>query len=231
MDVKQLITVIIVASVSFTIVILLVLGIYKYKPEYMGLPPNPVDSTLVMVEDTVYIEPSVVLTQKAYNKLNKELAEKEYFIKEKDTLFKQKKSLLDSINFLKKQTQMYLDSIKRVENRYKDMTKKKITVEDSIKKLNQKFLTTANKAELTEKKLKDTENFLNKKIDTLEAKSFADFAKIYNNSNPTNVAKILEQIDDRDAAKILKLMSKKKAGKIIEAMDKEKAATILLLGY
>lgn len=231
MDIKQLISIIILATVSFTIVILLVLGIYKYKPEYLGLPPNPIDSTLIVIEDTVYVEPSVVLTQKAFNKLNKELAEKEYYIKTKDSLSKQKKYLLDSVEYYRKQTKMYLDSIKKVENKFNDITKKKISVEDSIKRLNQRFLTTQNKAELTEKKLKDTENFLNRKIDTLEAKSFEDFAKIYNNSNPSEVAKILEQIDDRDAAKILKMMNKKKAGKIIEALSKEKAASILLLGF
>ncbi len=231
MDIKKVILVIVGATLSFTVVIVMVLGLYKYKPEYFGLPPNPVDTTLVVLEDTIYVEPAVTLTQKAYNSLNKEIRDKKYFVKEKDTLTKQKQNLLDSIKYLKSQISKYIDSVKKVENRYLDVSKKKTTVEDSIKKLNQKYLSSINRIENTEKKLKDTEKFLNRKIDTLEAKSFEDFAKIYNNANPGDVAKILEQIDDRDAAKILKMMSKKKAGKIIEAMDKEKAATILLLGF
>lgn len=231
MDVQQLIKVVIAVSISFVFALLSILGIYKYKPEYLGLPPNPIDSTLIAVEDTIYTPPSVVLTQKAYNRLNKELAEKDYFINQKDSLTKQKKQLLDSIEALKKQTSLYLDSIKRVENRYQDMSQKKISAQDSIKKLNEKYLLVKNQADLTDKKLKDAENFINKKVDTLVNTTFENFAKIYNNSNPSDVAKIIEQIDDKDAAIILKLMNKKKAGKVIEALSKEKAATILLLGY
>jgi flagellar motility protein MotE (MotC chaperone) len=83
---------------------------------------------------------------------------------------------------------------------------------------------------LVQKHVKDLEDMLANRYDSMEVKNFETFAKIYNSANPKDVAKILEQIDERDAAKILKLMQNKKAGKVLEAMLPEQAAAILIIG-
>jgi flagellar motility protein MotE (MotC chaperone) len=96
--------------------------------------------------------------------------------------------------------------------------------------LNSKYMKQVDKVKQAELKISDQEKFISQKEDSSQKIAFQNFAKIYNNSKPADVAKILEQIDERDAAMILNMMSKKKAGKIIESMKPEQAAAILLLG-
>lgn len=67
------------------------------------------------------------------------------------------------------------------------------------------------------------------KLDSLTRANYQTFAKIYDNTNPPEVAQILQNIDGREAALILKMMKKKQAGKVLEAMNPERAANILRL--
>lgn len=67
------------------------------------------------------------------------------------------------------------------------------------------------------------------KMDSLTRANYQTFAKIYDNTNPPEVAQILQNIDGREAAVILKMMKKKQAGKVLEAMNPERAANILRL--
>jgi len=69
----------------------------------------------------------------------------------------------------------------------------------------------------------------NEPTDSLKMENIRQFANIYKNSNPVQVAKILEKMDNRTAAEILKLLPAKQAGKIIDELPEDKAASILLL--
>lgn len=81
---------------------------------------------------------------------------------------------------------------------------------------------------LQEKQDKDDTNFA-LKMDSLTRANYQTFAKIYDNTNPPEVAQILQNIDGREAAVILKMMKKKQAGKVLESMNPERAANILRL--
>jgi len=69
----------------------------------------------------------------------------------------------------------------------------------------------------------------NEPTDSLKMENIRQFANIYKNSNPVQIAKILAKMDNRTAAEILKLLPAKQAGKIIDELPEDKAASILLL--
>ncbi|MCX6146893.1 MAG: hypothetical protein NTW25_06530 [Candidatus Kapabacteria bacterium] len=230
MNGKQLLTIILLASLSITLIFSMLAGIYKYKPDWLGYPPLPGDTVKVVKKDTVYLEPTVQITEKRLAELNRDVAQKQIFQTEKDSLYAKNKRIVDSLNIYKNKIAFYLDSISRVQKVLGNTKGFGNNLQDSIKKLVSKFKDAQDKLKIAEQRASDQEKFISTKQDTLEKKSFQDFAKIYNNANPKDVAKILEQLDERDAAHILKLMSKKKAGKIIESMKPQKAAAILLLG-
>ena len=222
---------IIIISISMSLIAISLLGIYKYQRTWLGLPPDPKDTLLKVKEDTVYIEPTVQLTEKRFSQINKTLSEIEFYQKQKDSFYKISQFLKDSVGRYKFVLKTYQDSINKTKNNLDQSNLHGQHLVDSINRLNSLFLKAKEKNEISEKKITDQENFINQKEDTLQKKAFVNFAKIYNNSRPADVARILERIDEREAASILKLMSKKKAGKIIEAMKPEQAAAILLLGY
>ncbi len=230
MNSKQLLTIIVIASISITLLLVMLAGLYKYKPDMLGYPPLPGDTLKVVKKDTVYIEPTVQITEKRLAELNRDVAQKQIFQTEKDSLYAKNKRIIDSLNTYKNKIAYFLDSISRVQKKLGSVQGFGNNLQDSIKKLVSKFKDAQDKLKIAEQRSSEQEKFIATKQDTLEKRSFQDFAKIYNNANPKDVAKILEQLDERDAAHILKLMSKKKAGKIIESMKPQKAAAILLLG-
>lgn len=229
MNNKQLVIIISVASFSITTLFLLFFSAYKYQPQWLGLP-NPAD-TIPKKYDTVYIEPTVNITKNKLAHLEKEISTKNYLVKEKDSLKRERLFLLDSIKYYKSLVSKNVDSTKRVLSTLNQTKTKKDKLSDSLYKLNSQYKDAISQIELKKQTIENQEKLLTQKTDSLTLINFGQFAKLYNNANPQDVAKILEQLDEEDAAKILKLMSKKKAGKVIEALPAEKAATILLLGY
>jgi len=108
--------------------------------------------------------------------------------------------------------------------------KEKNLLVDSVSKVNQELSGVASRLETARKRIENYEEMLESRIDSASRMNFVAFAKIYDNSNPADVARILEQLDERDAARILKLMQRRNAGKVLEAMRPENAAAVLLLG-
>lgn len=230
MNPKQIIATILGVSLFITIMFGLLAYAFKAKPAWMGFDDGKTKENIQVVKrDTVYLEPSVQITEKRLSELNRDASQKDILIAEKDSIAKKAKILNDTLNMYKSKIAYFLDSISKVHKNLGDTKGKTTFLEDSIKKIVSKYKVVEEKLKLAENKIKDQESFISKKQDTGEKKSFGDFAKIYNNANPKDVAKILEQLDERDAAAILKLMQKKKAGKIIESMKPQTAAAILLL--
>ena len=225
MSAKTLIIIVAVLAILMTAITVGIVGVYKYDRTLLGLPPAPPDSTL---PDTTQIWFNI--SEKRYNYLEKSLKQKNQYKKQKDSLEKLKKYLLDSIKAVQASLGMFNDSIKTVEKSKNLTLKEKSKLNDSLKKLNQEYMQAQRKIELEKELQKNLEKELTQKQDSSKTKNFETFAKIYNNSSAAEVARILEQIDEQDAAKILKLMKQKKAGKVIEAMQPEQAAAILLLG-
>jgi flagellar motility protein MotE (MotC chaperone) len=232
---RRIIGIILATSLGISLLAAIVGLSIKFKPAWMGFESEKKDEIEFnqkqkKARDSVYLDPMVQVTEKRLSELNRDAAQKDFLIAEKDSAWKKNKMLLDSMNFYKTRIAFFLDSISKVQRSLGDTKGKKTYLEDSIKKLVNQYKLSEEKLKLAENRIKEQESFINKKQDVGEKKSFEDFAKIYNNSNPADVAKILEQLDERDAAQILKLMNKKKAGKIIEAMKPQTAAAILLLG-
>ncbi len=234
MNIKKAAMIIIGVSVSLTISVLAVIGVYTWDPTIMGLPPHPVDTTKVVnlpappkpVESVKTVE----ITENQFKQMEDELIAKNRVVHSKDSLAKSNKKLQDSIKKLLEISKHYNDSIQSV-HKYLDSTKlAKSSLNDSLTKLAKKIKKDSIKILLKQNKIDNLQDYLVAKADSSETENFKVFAKMYDATNPADVAKILEQIDERDAAIILKLMQKKKAGKVLESMTPESAAAILLLG-
>lgn len=223
---------------AFAIILFALLGVFKYKPEWVGLPPN-IDSTKIgthsLVHNPTPIRPVSVLntieiSESKLASLEAGLSANEYLKSKKDSIISITKMLRDSIDRITKNINYYKDSVNRWRYNNNLSEKKAKYLSDSLQKIQNDYKTALEKAENAKKRLEDMESIYNRKTDSLQVKNFSIFAKMYNSAKPQEVARILEQLDERDAAKILKLMQQKKAGKVIEAMKPENAAAILLLG-
>jgi len=230
MEVRNFVIMMIMASLSLTFVLLIALGLYHYRPDLIGLDSSSKIEKSIIKEDTLYVEPTVQITQQRYELLNEELLKKIRFKQEKDSLLRVSMVFLDSIEYFRRSSTSYKDSLLGAENRLSEEAKRFASLSDSLAKIAKNYDLALKKVKDAEARLDAQETFIEEELDSLTIKGYQEFAKIYNNSNPVEVAKILEVIDERDAAMILKKMSKRKAGKVIDAMDPQRAATILLLG-
>jgi flagellar motility protein MotE (MotC chaperone) len=226
---KQLI--ILVAALSFGFIIMLggLFGVYKYYPTYLGLPPNPED-TVAVEEEPLFIEPQIVISRAEFDKLQTKLLQVDLLKIDNDSLRKIRNRLWDSLKAMDKNISQWKDSVIAVNDTVSEKDKFSKFLLDSIETLRNLHKKSLHENKLVQQHVKDLEEMLANRYDSMEVKNFETFAKIYNSANPDDVARILEQIDDRDAAKILKLMQKKKAGKVLEAMLPEQAAAILIIG-
>lgn len=231
MDTKQLLTVLIIVAAAFILAVGIVLSIFTFYPEAIGLEDDkPNLDSLAKVADTIKIDPTVEITQ---NKLNEFLTyrrEKHQLKLERDSLQNTSGSLIDSIKKIDKKSFAILDSLNKVKTIKDSVLVQKNKLLDSLNKIYKDLQTKIKEVELAQQRIENQDVFLEKKQDSIETDNFKTFAKMYNNSNPQEVAKILEQIDERDASKILKFMQTKKAGKVLESMQPERAAAIMLLG-
>lgn len=101
---------------------------------------------------------------------------------------------------------------------------------DSIGRVNIRLDSALTAARKNEQLKEEAERNSGVRIDSLAEANYLTFAKIYDDSQPPNVAAILKNVDDREAAKILKLMKRKNAARVLESMDPERAAVMLSLG-
>lgn len=150
-------------------------------------------------------------------------------IQQYDSISASKKKLNDSLLQLSKQIKSFVDSSQKTQGTINEKDKMNIALADSINQMNKAYSNTARELKNLKSELELKEKLILAKRDSNQLQHYKAFAKIYNNSNPGDVAKILEKIDERDAAMILKFMSQKKAGKVIEALNTNAAASILLL--
>lgn len=234
MNLKTIAVIILSIAFAFFLAIGGFFALYKYHPTVLGLPPNPEDTLKPLPEpeilDTLHVEPRVEMSVDEYDSYQAQLIKNAILKHQNDYTLAQRAKAIDSLNIVLKRMNATRDSI----NRYKDSVNTGYahsrSLADSLEKLNAMYRKIIAESESAKKSLAETEKRMNKKQDSLQAINLADYAKIYNNSNPKEVAKILEQLDERDAALILKKMQKKKAGKVLEAMLPENAAAIMLLG-
>jgi flagellar motility protein MotE (MotC chaperone) len=228
MSLKNVIILLVVITLSFSLLLLGGAAVMKYYPSLVGFPSTKKDSSNNK-QDTLYVENLIKISENKYRQMEQSIAEKSKLFHLIDSLKGVNNKMADSINQVKKLTHVFEDSVGKVQNLVNGARKTNSWLIDSLTKVNILNKNLKSTIDLTKKQFDEQNKLILSKNDTLENKNFTYFAKIYNNSEPASVAKILEQIDYRDAAKILKLMQKKKAGKVIESMLPERAAAILLL--
>ncbi|MCO5252500.1 MAG: hypothetical protein M9949_13920 [Candidatus Kapabacteria bacterium] len=231
MNARQLVIGIMVLAASFLILVLVAISVISYYPALVGLDnlfPN--DSISAENEKIIRKQKPVTITTEEFENFEKSVAEKERIKRERDSLDKSVAHMMDSIRLVYESTEYIRDSINKVTGLSSSLMNENQSLRDSLNKVARNLEDSLRKLSVTRNQLNVTEEFLTSKLDSLEVKNFQEFAKIYNNSNPADVARILEQIDQRDAARILKMMQARKAGKVIEQMKPENAAVMLLLG-
>ncbi len=228
--------ILIIIAAAFSMIMLSIGGVYLFSPESLGLQPkNKHNSSKLNKDknkknDTIHVIPTVLISLDKLRELEKNIITKATISKDKDSLYKYAVYLQDSISQIYKNNAIYKDSVQYYIKTISDVKQYTNKLLDSILMINSDLKKGKLRVDFVDKRLKEQEEIFSKKQDSVERKNFEIFAKMYNNSNPADVAKILERLDERDASKILKLMSVKKAGKVLESMKPEQAAAILLLG-
>lgn len=244
MNSKSLTYLLIGITSSFTVVVIAILSIYQYAPEFLGLPPKPADSAelaqialqakLDSIEtekkkfDTIYIEPRIALTGNQFDSIQQEFLRSDILKIQKDSLLKSRLQLTDSIARLNQKAMKIKDSMRAVIDTFNTKSRSFAGIMDSLKRYMDLYNKTNSELKSAKEKLRGKDD---KPVpDSVKEKELKDYAKICNNSNPEKVAKILENMKGADASKLLKLMDKKKAGKVLEAIKPEQAADILAPG-
>jgi flagellar motility protein MotE (MotC chaperone) len=229
---RQIIIVVTVFSIIIILALLAAYGIYRFYPEWIGLSSSneTTDQILQNPADTTVLIPKVVIPQSKldeiqFAKLNNELLQG-YIDRQNNW----NNLLIDSINKIHQKYFAMKDSVDKTIGRVSDSQNNLGKMNDSLNSLNGQVLKLQNDNKLMQTRLQAYDKFMEKRFDSLQTVNFKNYASIYNNSSPSEVAKILEQIDEQDASSILKFMQKKKAGKVLDAMLPERAAAILLLG-
>ncbi len=228
MSKKQLIIIIIA---TFGFLILFSAGIYLlylFAPQTLGLPSK--SANRVSYKDIkTYIDPKIIISKQQYDDWQRKVLDAELKLGDNSFLSKQNILLNDSLKKTSKKLAEY--SIHEIKS--KDSTKT-IPVgkkpNDSLSILNQQISKLKNEITSLNNTLQNQKKTFETKQDSLYDSNLIDFAKIYENSSPSEIAKIIELLNYKDAAKILKNMSKKKAGKIIELLKPVKADSILRNG-
>jgi flagellar motility protein MotE (MotC chaperone) len=215
--------------------------IYSIDPALLGFAPSKTSkemkTKIAREKASLGTFNKYIITKEQYDNLMKQIEEKNKEIYDKSTEWNKSTYKIDSLNKIihqqdslltinKKFTDTLNQFKKALETAYKDNSALKDTINNYLIKFD-KF---KKEIQLKDERLAQQEKYFNHKVDSLEMVNFKQFASIYKNAQPTEVAKILSQIDEKDAATILKLMPKKQAGKIIDALQPGKAALILLLG-
>lgn len=231
MNLKNIMFVIAIVLASLILITLVIFGTYKFAPEILGFKKS---QTLKSVDEpTIEFknEPKVVLSRSQYENWLQKSFDAKVIAEENNFLLNYRITLQDSIKKLNSK----IDSVNQILALAIDsLTKKdKLLVEmnKDIKKLLSKI--DAKDKEIAKFKQSEEQQPLASKALTDSARQvvYSTFAKIYENSNPKEVAKIFENLEDEHVISILRLMSKKKAGKIIEELKPERSAAILQYSF
>lgn len=230
MNNKNILIVIIIATLAMTISFVSLFYVKLYHPTLLGFPPNPKDTMQIAKLDSIKIADTYEITKSKMAELQREIAKKESLKKQKDSLYK----LIAKLKKLDKENQQEIKKIQDSiiplkDNQLNNSQTFSQLLKDSIEKLIAEQTKLSEKAKVFEEKFEKQKEKFEEKVDSTTKINYEAFAKIYNNSKPQDVAKILEKLDEKDAAAILKRMQKRKAGKVIDAMDPQKAALVMLL--
>lgn len=231
MDNKQIIVLVLIIAGAVIATIAIVLGVFTFYPEVIGLEEEkPNQDSLALLADTVRIDSTIEITKDRLEELLTYRNQKFELRQDRDSLQTSADKLIDSIKRVQKKSGKFLDSLNKLAMIKDSVLIQKSKLLDSLNKIYKDLQRKIKEVEIAQKRIEEQDKFLEKKQDSIEIENFKTYAKMYNNSSPTEVAKILEQIDERDASKILKFMQTKKAGKVLESMQPERAAAIMLLG-
>lgn len=243
MELRHILAGVVVMLLAVGMAILLSFGILEFYPQLIGLDKSgnilkreKADTTDVtrdldvIYEDEIPPVTTVEVTLDKITRYEEDLQNKDRLLSENDSLVQISRNLTDSIAVLFKETRKTLDSINIVHKALAKARKERKLLADSVDKLNSAALTKDDKIERLTKSLEETEKLLSNKMDSVDAEHYKNLAKIYNNSEPEEVARILESVDEKKAAMILRLMRKKNSGQVFDAMNPQAAAAILLLG-
>jgi flagellar motility protein MotE (MotC chaperone) len=215
---------------SMSLLVILTLGIYQYKPSLLGLG-GPDTLQPVSVWDTITFRRETVVDPAELEQLRKSVQEYKAKFRSEKMKAELAYKLSDTLTDKEKLLRDLADSLEAKENIISRLNEKNQDLKDSIMDLADLVEMHKNQSELYSGMVDDKTNQYRSKEDSLYLANFKAFAQLYNNSEPQDVAEILSRIDNNDAARILKFMQKKKAGKVIENLPASKAAAILLLGY
>lgn len=222
MDMKQILTAIAVLGVTFALLAGAFVGIYFFYPEMLGFSPKKSKAKHLLSDSTMTFADSVEAFQRQKT---------DDIVMPYDSLKMMALSLKDSLKDKNEIVQIYNDSISALVKRIVDLNQNENKMLDSISSIKSKLSRTLADLKDVKGEIVAKDSLESIKGDSLSLQNLTQFAKIYNNTRPSEVAKILEKLDGRDAAKILKLMQAKKAGKVLETMNPEIAAKLVQLYY
>lgn len=225
MTAKRLILLICSISVIFLLSPVLIVFVYRLYPEWLGLPPN--NKNKIQSEKTKNDLIKIQISQNEFEKYQQTNLSNAILKVESEKLKQNNDILKDSLNKIINKVNQSND--KRKSNANDPDNKDNLTkvLKDSLIKLSANLSEYKKSKEKLSIQLEEIQKQSKADNDSIKIKSLIEFAKIYNNSNPGEVAKILEKIDKKDAILILKSMQKKKAGKVIEAMKSEVNADMI----
>lgn len=245
MSYKKLIIIIITVMFALLLGIASLIVMYKYKPELIGLPPNPQDSIklaetqkMKALSDSLKLasNPPVSVSLSEFNRMQSQLIKNAILRYQNEDIMRQKNYLYDSLNKVAVTMKPAKDSLAMLRDSFQIHQNYIKYLNDSLSKLSTLYNTAIQTKEKDNKakekaKADDKAKAAAKAVaDSIHTKNLLEYAKIYNGSNPKEVAKIIDQLNEKDAAFIIKNMNKKKAAKVMESLMPETAAAIMLLG-
>ncbi len=241
MSYKKLIIIIVSLIISLLIAIVGLMLLYKFKPELIGLAPKNNNSKEKVEENKnkdklLKADAKMNISLLEFNKMQSELIKSAILKYQNEDIQKQKNFLYDSLKNVSISMKPTRDSLVMLRDSFQISRTYINHLNDSLNKLSTLYNTALSDIKKTKSTIKDKtektkqEQIAKKTADSTKQYNLMNYAKIYNNSNPQEVALILDQLDEKDAAFIIKNMNKKKAAKVIEKMQPESAAAIMLLG-
>lgn len=229
MNVKQALLILAIVLGSLILVFLTLLALYKFAPGIFGIQPEEPkkEERIEKTKEEFKTEPKVVLSRKEYD---------EWLQKSFNAYAIQTEN-----QFLANYSKYLQDSLKKINDFFQESKKQIGALSDSLSMLTNllreketQLLKLSTQLQQKDKEISELRGFIEKQqesgkalTDSAKQVVYNTFAKIYENSDPKEVAKIIELLDDRDALAILKAMNKKKAGKIIDMLKPERSAQIL----
>lgn len=233
MNVKQALLILAIVLGSLILVLLALLALYKFAPGIFGIKQEEPkkEEKAEKIQEELKTEPKVVLSRYEYDEwLQKSFNAYAVGI-ENQFLVNYSKYLLDS---LKRINESFLDSQRQLE-KFSDSL---AILYNRLKQKESEMLKVLSQLKQKDEEISELKSFIEKQeesgkalTDSAKRVVYNTFAKIYENSDPKEVAKIIELLDDKDALAILKSMNKKKAGKIIDMLKPERSAQILQASF